>query len=561
MDNTQKRKLLDDLVEENRRRKNVKILTEYYPRSFHWKFLTDWRKQKNGSKIDLFIASNQVGKSTVGAILVRDIALGYHPWIENFANFVRDNWNKYKEGTCFWYKGQRIKSPRPGWWFRDKDHEDYMETAEEAYDFIMSFKMMDIRTPSKYAMCAKDFKKGVGVVFWPKLKEMVPGPYRDGPYIKKVIYMQGGVPESIEWENGSVTVFFSGEQDAFRFEGGTWDAIGWDEPPKQTHYVAMKRGGLVKSATQFFHLTPLSEPWIFDTLMEDAKDGGNSVSISNCNLMCEEVDWMTQEAKDDFEKEVRREDPHQVEARVYGRFAHLLGRIYPTYDENIHLISAEMVEKIMSETSVTYGVTVDPHDRRPFAIGFWFVDPSGDIYFYKNYPLLPMPEIKSCDLTVEQYATMIKDERDRLRNRKIVYLFGDPNKFPTPRKTQQHAGQTLTDDFALEELYFDVKINDSIAEGHRTVRSDYLYYDTEQPVSATNKPKIYVSEDCQNVHQSMMKYTWNEKKSKDIASEVPHEKYKDFADVVRYTCIKHPVHIEAEAAMLYNPPIKGRLYE
>lgn len=558
MDNDQKRQRLDEIMEERLRRNNLRVLNEYYPRSFHWKFVTDWRKQKMGCSVDLFIASNQVGKSTIGCILVRDIALGYHPWMKNFANFVRDNWDKFDE-VCMWYSEQKIESRRPGWWFRDPENEDYQETAQEAYDFIMSFEMIEIPTPNNYAMCAKDFKKGIGQVFWPKLKELVPGPYKNGPYIKNIIYMQGKVPEVIEWANGSTTVFFSGEQDAMRFEGGTWAAVGWDEPPKQAHYVAMKRGGLVKNSTQFFHLTPISEPWIFDTLMEDAKEDGTSVSVSTCNLMNPEVDWMSQKSKDEFKKEVHREDPHQVEARIYGRFAHLLGRIYPTYDENVHFISSDDIEQRMLQ-NVTYGVTVDPHDRRPFAVAYWFIDADNNLFFYKCYPELPMPEIKSCDLTVKDYANLIKEEQKCLR-RSITYFFGDPNKFPTRRKTHEHAGQTLTDDFAMESLYFDVKINDAIAEGHRTVRSDYLAYDKEHPVSYVNKPKLFVSDKCMNVHQAMMKYTWDEKKSKEVASEVPHEKYKDFADCVRYTCIKHPVHIEAEQGMMYNPNVSGRLFE
>lgn len=546
MDKNKAREQLDALEQEMKRREDVKILTEYYPRSFHWEFLTNWRKQRRGCVTNLFIGSNQSGKTFAGAILLRDIALGHHPWIKNFAKHVVDNW-------------EELIYPLSGWWFRDQNGEEYFDNPKDCCDYIMSFELIDIRTPSLYAMSAKDFSKGIGTVFWPKLQEIVPGPYKDGPYIKNVIYLQGRVPSVIEWQNGSKTVFFSGEQDTFRYEGGTWDAIGWDEPPKQSHYVAMKRGALVKRAPMFFYLTPLSEPWIFDTLMQDARDEGNSVSVSTCDLMSEEVDWMTTEAKEEFEREVFREDPHQVEARVHGKFTHLLGRIYPTYDENVHFIPHAEIEQRML-TTVTYGVTVDPHDRRPFAIGWWFVDPLGDIYFYKNYPLQPMPEIKSCDLTVKDYANMIKDEQSALRDKKITFFFGDPNKFPTVRKTNLYAGQTLIDDFGVEKLYFDVEINDSIAEGHRTVRSEYLHYDIEKPIDHKNKPKIFVSTECANIHASMMKYTWDEKKSKDVASEIPHEKYKDFADVVRYTCIKHPYWVDPGVSMIYTPEVQGRIY-
>ena len=58
----------------------------------------------------------------------------------------------------------------------------------------------------------------------------------------------------------------------------------------------------------------------------------------------------------------------------------------------------------------------------------------------------------------------------------------------------------------------------------------------------------------------MNRYTWDEKKSKVVASEVPHEKYKDHADCVRYTCIKHPVWIAPGEDTCYTPSVRGRIY-
>ena len=497
------------------------------------------------------------GKTTAGCILIRDVALGYHPWIDNFAKVVKKNW-------------KTLKFPQPGWWFKERnrlekagfediDHLPYFKTAKEAYAHIKSFEDIPIRVPSMVAVCAKDFKVGVGKVFEPKLKELVPGPYKDGKYIKTIDKLQGKVAEKFIWQNGSETHFFSGEQDTFRFEGSTWDLIAWDEPPKQDHYVAMKRGTLVNDAPMFFQLTPLSEPWLHDSLIKDHNKAGSNVHITSCDLYSPEVDWMTQEAKEDFEREIFKKDPHEVEARIHGKFTHLLGRIFPTYSEEVHLLPHA---DVMAQTSlpVTYGVTVDPHDRRPFAIVWWFINTSGDLYFFKNYPIQLMPEVKSCDLTVEKYADMLKEVEQNLCDGNVTYRLGDPNKFKTPRKTSQHAGQTLLDDFAEFQVYFDAEINDSLHDGHSAVR-EVLYHDPDQPISAVNKPKIYVSDECWNINTSFMNYTWNDKKSKELASEVPHEKWKDFADCVRYTVIKNPVFIDRGSQIVYTPEVRGRLHK
>ena len=566
---------LDKLVEERKRRETNNVLEYYRPQSPHWDFLVSYKL--SGKTLNYFIASNQVGKTTVGCILIRAMVLGHHSWMKNFAEHVRDNY-------------ETIQFPKSGWWFSKRAIDEALERfsnmedldefdktdletlnkrkqgycydfkdGNDVYDYIMQFEDTGVRRPAQVAVCAKDFKKGVGVVYWPKLQELIPGPYKNGPYIKSITYMQGRIPEEIHFQNGSKIVFFSGEMDPFRFEGGTWDAIFWDEPPKQEHFVAMDRGTLVKDAPMFFHMTPLSEPWIFDHHLQEVGKQDSKVYLSTLNLFSSEVHWMTKQKKKDFEKEVYRENPHNVEARVHGRFTHLLGRIYPTYDEDIHLIPSNKIEQLLSQ-NVTHGVTVDPHDRRPFAIGFWFVTPDNDLVFYKNYPIELMPEIKSCDLTVSEYAKMMLDEQSRLREGKISYWFGDPNKLKTPRKTSGHSGQTLLDEFCMEGVYFDVEINNSLEDGHSAVR-DYLYYDNEQPISHTNKPKIYISEDCLNVHTSMTRYTWDEKKSKTLASEVPHEKWKDFADIVRYTCIKRPIWLSLSNLEVRSPQLSGRIHD
>ncbi len=543
MDNQNLQKEIDVVETALRLRRDEKCLIDYKPCSFHWDFLTDWTK--GIVKKSLFVASNQSGKTTSACILLRAIMMGYHSWIKTYAKYVQDNWDT-------------ISFPESGWWFKDQFKDD----PDECFEHIMSFEDINIKTPARVAVCVKDFKIGVGKVFEPKLKELVPLPHKGGKYIHNIERMQGKVAEKIVWANGSETHFFSGEQDTFRFEGGTWDAVFWDEPPKQEHYVAMDRGTLVKDSPMFFTLTPLSEPWLFDTLLQDVKAPNSEVHLSTCDLFSPEVHWMTEKKKNDFKKEVERQDPHQVEARVHGKFTHLLGRIYPTYDEDVHLMPSNEIEQLMSQNNTVGGWVIDPHDRRPFAIVFFVVDSNNDIYFYKNYPIDPMPDIKSCDLTVKNYADMLKEEEKRILKEygiKTIYRFGDPNKFKTTRKLMDQAGQTLLDDFAELEIYVDAEINDSLQDGHGAVR-EYLWYDVEKPVDYKNKPKMYVSKACWNVNTAMLRYVWDDKKSKALASEIPHEKWKDHCDSVRYCIIKGPIYLDQSSSVVYTPDVKGRIH-
>jgi len=529
---------IDHYKEKIRASKEKLILTSYRPRSFHWEYII---AMMEGIRMNAFVASNQSGKTFATCVIIRAYAMGYHCWMKSFAQEVKRNWDK-------------IEKPCPGWWFKERFD------AETAYKHIMGFEDLGIQTPSMFGVAARDFKVGIGKTIWPKLSSMVPGPYKNGPHIKSIDKMQGKIPEVLYWNNGSETHFFSAEQDDYRFESSTWDGFVFDEPPKQAHFVGIVRGTRVKKAAIHFSLTPLSEPWLFDTVLQDAKKPDSEVRLSTCDLFSEEVDWMALEDKEALKKETERKDPHEVQARIHGKFTHLLGRIYPTYNEEVHLVSEEKIAQLRLG-NVTYGVCVDPHDRRPSAVAHFFITPDNDVYFYKEYPNDPeilMPDHKSCDLTVKNYADMILEEERACRSR-LIYRFIDPNKGKTPRKTNDHAGQTLIDDFGEHGLYFDAEINDKLHEGHREVRN-YLHYDPDKPVDFKNSPKVFVSEKCWNINTAMNRYTWDEKKSKELASEVPHEKWKDFADTVRYTLIKKPVWLAPESDIIWSPTHTGRIH-
>lgn len=542
---------VDALKEKVRLAKDKRTLTGYRPRSFHWDYITALAE---GKRMISFVGSNQSGKTTATCVIIRAYAQGRHDWIKEYAKFVKKRWGKLHE-PCVWYPQQKEMSKPSGWWFQDR-----FDNVDSAYKHIMSYEDIGINTPSMFGVAARDFKVGIGKAVWPKLAELIPGPYKNGPFIRSMDKMQGKIPEVLYWNNGSETHFFSAEQDDYRFESSTWDGFVFDEPPKQSHFVGIVRGTRVKKAAIYFSLTPLSEPWLFDTVLQDAKKSDSVAHLSTCDLFSEEVDWMALEDKEALRKETERKDPHEVQARIHGKFTHLLGRIYPTYNEDTHLITKEKCDQ-MRLSNVTYGVIIDPHDRRPSAVSYFFVTSNNDIVFYKEYPNDPdilMPDLKSCDLTVEDYAKMILKEEASVG--KITYRFIDPNKGKTPRKTNDHAGQTLIDDFAIHGLYFDAEINDKLHEGHREVRN-YLHYDPDKPIDFKNSPKLYVSEECWNINTAMNRYTWDEKKSKELASEVPHEKWKDFADCVRYTCIKKPVWLAPQSDTIWSPPMRGSLHD
>ena len=500
-------KKLDMAKAEIKRRKEKSAMMGYQPRSFHWKFIS------GEEKIKLFIGSNQSGKTTSVCQEIFAYSQGFRPWVRPFYETVKANPEKYP----------------------------WIEDPEE----ILEHERTKFIPPVTIMVCGLDFNSAIAKVIAPKLLSIIPGPHEKGPYIKKIEKIQGKVPSKIIFQNGSTVDFFSGEQDTFRFEGVTAHLAVFDEPPEQAKWVAVKRGLIVNGGITLFSMTPLSEPWIFDTLLEDAKAEGEDVLVASCNLFDPEVDWMSEKDKEDFKREVERKDPREVQARIYGKFTHLLGRVFPTFNEDIHVVDPSL--RPLNDGD-TYGVTVDPADRKPWMIVWWKVDKAGEVHFIDEWPNVPFTSMKTSENTLDDYVALIKEREEKL-GIKVMFRFLDPNFGP---KHSVLTGTRLVDELAKRGLYFDTKITDRIDFGHDMVR-DYLDYDPDKEMP----PKITVSTKCWNVINSFLKYTWKEKRKDDgTVSEVPEERFKDPMDCVRYTVVKEPVNIPITGGNIVSPDPK-----
>jgi len=72
----------------------------------------------------------------------------------------------------------------------------------------------------------------------------------------------------IKHKSGNISSFdiITYEQDSAVAEGWTGDWAWYDEPPPHQHYIATSRGLMVNEGWSIFTLTPLKEPWLFDSI-------------------------------------------------------------------------------------------------------------------------------------------------------------------------------------------------------------------------------------------------------------------------------------------------------
>jgi phage terminase large subunit len=273
--------------------------------------------------------------------------------------------------------------------------------------------------------------------------------------------------------------------------------------------------------------TPLgaNASWIFRELYSKA----NGKDIATFNLSIYDNPYLPPDAIKAF-----AEDPAisevEKEARLYGRFQHLIDRVYSTFNEEVHVVSPFRIPD-----DWFCGMVVDPHSARPFAIAYFTIAPSGDIYIYKEWPHEDFTKIRKDSRDAKAYSLLIRELDD---DRQIYIRLMDPNAGPRKDVTRGTYVESWVDLFAPYGLLFHTQLNDRLDYGEGCVRR-LLAYAPEQPLTALNRPRLYVFDHCLNTIASLSYYTVATKAGTDaeIKEGERDPLHKDFADVVRYIAV------------------------
>lgn len=227
-------------------------------------------------------------------------------------------------------------------------------------------------------------------------------------------------------------------------------------------------------------------------------------------------------------------DPDEVIARVDGKFTHAQGRIYKIFNKQIHSVPDYDIPGKYPILMVC-----DPHDARPDAVGWFMATPANKLVCVAEYPENPFESYTSrpddITRTCEQWR---KIEADLGISKQIYMRYGDPNYMNDP---DANTGQTKKQLYAAHGFNFNTNINDSLETGHEKVRR-MLWYDRVKyerfSGDPSYQPHLLFFESCRNHIKYIRNYGTKPTKdpSKDF-SEKPEEKWKHFADIIRYVCM------------------------
>jgi hypothetical protein len=384
--------------------------------------------------------------------------------------------------------------------------------------------------PNKILICVKDFKNAGEEDLLPRMDEAFPK-----SSLKGTEKLHNGFRHKWIWNNGSTIKIMTYNQEPMEYEGSEWDLVIFNEPPRYAIWSPVLRGINKCGGRSMFAMTPLGieSAWVHDYFFVK-RAGDPDVFVVGGDL--ENDSFMPKENHEDFKQGI---DPDEYGARVHGSFQHLQGLSYPRYDPFTHMLDGprlETVKEFIADPSVPKGMVVDPHDRKPFAVIWFMVTPGNDIVVFREWPIDLHAEMRESPLTVSQYAEEFSRVEQEFGGH-VVWRILDPNSGP---KRNVITNESVSDAFLNLGYYFDHKVDDSLINGHLAVK-DLLSWDETTALSATNRPRLFITPDCINCNHSFTHYGWKERGHK------PGEIGKDFADCVRYLAMVDPHYFNPES--------------
>lgn len=386
-----------------------------------------------------------------------------------------------------------------------------------------------------------------------KIWEFLPRDEVSYAYFDEVNGFRNG---KIVWKNKSYLHFKSYEAGAKAFDSDDIDGVWNDEEPPYAVYKEQRmrlidrNGEMLISMTAVDGITELINEVFEDHEVIESQFapliGKDLPRIAQKGNFRFYMLWTTENPHIDQNRladEIKLLTPNEVMTRVYGIPQSMTGKIYSQFSRSLHVRELDDIPL----NGLSLFNVLDPHDRKPWAIGWYGVDATGTVYTLDEYPNRNFNEMSFDDKTYNEYAALIKDKDDQMRRltgTKRIKRIIDPNfGHKVVQLAERQGGQAKTTpskEMAKRKLIYADAI-DSIEAGHLKVR-DYLYHQ-EKDGEVVVQPRFFIASHCQNHIRHLSRYSYKdiEGPNDDVKDKVgPQEKYKDFSDLVRYLCMANP---------------------
>lgn len=324
----------------------------------------------------------------------------------------------------------------------------------------------------------------------PTLKEWLP----EGRYKTK----KGGKTYDSLWKTDTGWNFdiMTYEQDAKEYEGATLGWAWFDEPPPEAIFKAtvarMRKGGII-----FISATPLKgSAWMYDHIIakpekELALKGQRCYIEADIEDACKQHGVRGHLEHEHILQMISEYSEDEKQARIHGKFQHLVGLRFKRFSRNIHVIKPFEI----NQKDFCVYEALDTHPRMN-DMGTWIaVDRRGNKYIIDELWL-------KCQGGTEELAQRIKDIAKRYR---IIRRLLEPAAFIE----DQHTGKSLARTLASYGLHYiqaskireqsDTRIEDALSFQQLGGSEEFI-----------KKPELYVFDTCTRHIFEFEHYSWDD---------------------------------------------------
>lgn len=443
------------------------------------------------ARIRVLAGGNRSSKTESGTIDSADEALGFRPRV---------------------LREMGLPEPNPPW-----------KRPDNCPEAALCFNGAGIRLPvpnTGFVVSGQGMKKGIGETIWPKFQKYL------GPFIEKVHMAHAGTPADVTLKNGSRIVFGSDEQDLKAFESTAYDWNHIDEPIRRGAFAGIMRGSVDRFARTKMTFTPIGPyaHWLFREIYTKADN--KKIHVTNVSIF--DNIFLPPEAVQEFVNDPTITEVEK-QARLYGRFLQLVDRIYPQFNDEVHVLT----QRWAPPREWVQVQIIDPHSVRPWAIAYAAISPRGEVFFFREWPASDFTKIRRDPKSFDDYAVLFKQlEGNRPPDLRLV----DPNYGPRTDTLRGHKIGSVVSEMAMRGYFLEHHLNDDLEHGEARVR-ELLAFDATRPVDALNRPKMFITEDCPNLIAALSFYTAKTNPDGDVVEGKRDETYKDFSDLVRYLAV------------------------
>lgn len=425
----------------------------------------------------------------------------------------------------------------------------------------VSKKVLDLglKKRMKIWVCGETFQDSIAIQ-QKKISELVP---------KRMVQygnfdeINGYTNRKLQLKNGTMITFKSYDQGAGAFQSDDIDLIWNDEEPpldivkEQKMRLIDRNGRMIISMTSLKGITDFIRDYFEDCDILETRFAPLVSKELPVRARKGPVDifflWTTDNRHIDQKRlldDVSLMPETDRLTRIYGMPTNLAGKIYMSFGRDTHVIP---LDDAPTSGNQLWNV-LDPHDRKPWAIGWYLVNRNGTVYCVDEYPNQNFNEMLYDDKTYEDYARIIKDKEAVLR--RVFNIGGNIRRRVDPNfgnKTIQFAerkgGQSKTTpvkELARLGLQYRDAI-DALEAGHLEVRK-WLHW-AKKDGQFVVRPAFVITDNCINHINHLTRYSRKDIMSADgdVKDKVaPQQKYKDFSDLVRYLLMAHPVWVSEE---------------